>query len=114
MTVDRINDMVDRKVIESLQKGLSISEIQSDLNLRIRNYKKSINDFDDIYNLEFSEISGARQRYGVTYIKQCEKRVKDLNWMLIRKSNFKRYTLPQLFKLIQFKEKLLKSEYLPL
>lgn len=108
MTADRINDMVDRKVIDFLQKGMSISEIQSDLNLRIRNYKKSVSDFDNLYNLEFSEICNIRERYGITYIKQCEKRVKDLNWMLIRKSNFKRYTLPQLFKLIQFKQKLTK------
>lgn len=118
MDANRINDMVDRKVIQSLVDGISIGVIQSELRLKIRNFTKTIEtspevDFQDLYNKEFSEIPTARHRYGITYIKQCEKRIKDLNWLLMRKSDMKRYSNSEIFKLIQFKEKLMKNPDLP-
>lgn len=118
MDAGRINDMVDRKVIQSLVDGISIGSIQSELRLKIRNFTKTIEtnpevNFKDIYQKEFSEIPTARHRYGITYIKQCEKRIKDLDWISVRKSDMRRYSNSEIFKLIQFKEKLMKKPDLP-
>ena len=111
MDKNRINDMVDRKIIECFKEGISIGAIQSDLKVRIQNFTKTINNdsnvnFDELYNTKFEDIKVVRQRYGITYIKQCEKRIKDLNWIFNNKSKLRRYSNSEIFKLIQFKEKL--------
>ncbi len=118
MDKNRINDMVDRKIIEAFKTGVSIGAVQSDLKVRIKNFTKTINSdpnvsYDVLYNSKFEDIKVIRQRYGITYIKQCEKRIKDLNWILNKKSSFRRYSNSDIFKLIQFKEKLLKKDDSP-
>ena len=110
MDINRINDMVDRKVVQSLQEGFSIGAIQSDLIVRMKNFTKTIEKdgsmvYQDLYNSEFDKISNIRLRYGITYIKQCEKRLKDLDWILDNKFKFN-FENSKIFKLIQFKEKL--------
>ena len=42
MDANRINEMVDKKIVEFLSKGSSITDIESDLVLRMNNFKKSI------------------------------------------------------------------------
>jgi len=115
MDINRINDMVDRKVIQSFQEGFSIGDIQSDLMVRMKNFTKTIEKdgsvtYQDLYNSEFDKISNIRLRYGITYIKQCEKRIKDLSWIFEKKKRFAGYSNSQIFKLIQFKEKLLTND----
>jgi hypothetical protein len=115
MDINRINDMVDRKVIQSFQEGFSIGAIQSDLMVRMKNFMKTIEKDDsatyqELYNSEFSQISNIRLRYGITYIKQCEKRIKDLSWIFEKKKRFPGHANSQIFKMIQFKEKMLKKE----
>lgn len=108
MDANKINDMVDRKIIESLSNDLSISFVQEELRIRINNFTKTITkdgvDIREIYNKNFNEINPIRHRYGITYIKQCEKRISDLNWILNKKSKFKKFSNSKMFKLIQFKE----------
>lgn len=115
MDINRINDMVDRKVIQSFQDGFSIGAIQSDLMVRMKNFTKTIEkdgsvSYQDLYQLEFDKISNIRLRYGITYIKQCERRIKDLSWIFEKKKRFPGYTNSQIFKMIQFKEKLEKDK----
>jgi hypothetical protein len=116
MTKEKIYDMVDRKIIAAFVEGYSIGAIQSDLKVRIKNFTKTIErdvNFDEVYNQEFEDIKVIRHRYGITYIKQCQKRINDLNWILDKKPKFRRYSNSQFFKLIQFKEKLLFNDGLP-
>ena len=106
MDISKINDMVDRKIIESFREGISIGAIQSDLKVRIKNFIKTItNDtsviYDDLYNTNFDDIKVVRHRYGITYIKQCEKRINDLTWILDRKYKLRRYSNSEIFRLIQ-------------
>lgn len=112
MDESRIRSMVDRKITESFMSGLSISSIQSDLKVKINNFKKTISrdniDFESLYNQYFEDINPIRHRYGITYIKQCEKRIKDLDWLLNNKSKFNLSNF-KIFKLIQFKEKLIEK-----
>lgn len=110
MDKNRINDMVDRKITESFRDGSSIKVVKSDLEVRIKNFTTTITKdgtkIEDIYDKDFKDIEVIRHRYGVTYIKQCEKRIKDLDWILDKKSDFRHLTNSKIFKLIQFKEKM--------
>ena len=109
MDANRINEMVDKKIVEFLSKGSSITDIESDLVLRMNNFKKSIStqeDFLSLYDREFSQIPEIRFRYGITYIKQCEKRLGDLDWILKNRSIFKTFTDLKLFKLLLFMDKI--------
>jgi hypothetical protein len=114
MDKSRINDMVDRKIIEAFKEGISVGAIQSDLKVRIKNFIKTItNDtsvvYDDLYKADFNDIKIVRHRYGITYIKQCEKRIKDLDWILKEKPKFRHYSNSNLFNLIKFKDKISKD-----
>jgi hypothetical protein len=110
MDKSRINDMVDRKITEAFRNGVSIGAVKSDLIVRMSNFKKTITkdnvDISELYNKDFSEITQIRHRYGITYIKQCEKRLKDLDWILENKSKFSHFPNSKIFKLIQFKDKI--------
>ena len=110
MDKNRINDMVDRKILESFRSGFSIGAVKSDLNVKINNFTKTITkdgiSLSDIYDKEFLDIPQIRHRYGITYIKQCQKRLKDLDWILDNKSKFSHLENSKIFKLIQFKEKI--------
>jgi hypothetical protein len=110
MDKSRINDMVDRKITEAFRNGVSIGAVKSDLIVRMNNFKKTIIkdnvDIADLYDKEFSDIPQIRHRYGITYIKQCEKRLKDLDWILANKYKFSHFPNSKIFKLVQFKEKI--------
>jgi len=110
MDKSRINDMVDRKITEAFRNGVSIGAVKSDLIVRMNNFKKTIIkdnvDIASLYDKEFSDIPQIRHRYGITYIKQCEKRLKDLDWILTNKYKFSHFPNSKIFKLVQFKEKI--------
>jgi hypothetical protein len=111
MDKNRIHDMFDRKIAESFRDGFSVGAIQSDLRIRIKNFTNTITkdgvSIDDLKEKDFSEIQPIRHRYGITYIKHCQKRIVDLNWIIYNKPRFRGNSNSQVFKLIQFKEKLL-------
>lgn len=113
MDKNRINEMVDKKIIEFFSQDKSIREIESDLVLRMNNFKKTIakkHDFQQLYNMDFSQIPEIRFRYGITYIKQCEKRLTDLDWILKNRSLFKTFTDLKLFKLLLLRDKVTQKE----
>jgi hypothetical protein len=111
MDKSRINDMVDRKIIQSFQEGFSIGSIQSDLKVRIKNFTNTIGkdtsvNYIELYGSKFEDITNIRHRYGITYIKQCQKRLQDLDWILDKKPKFRHLSNSKIFKLIQFKDKI--------
>jgi hypothetical protein len=117
MDKSRINDMVDRRISDSFREGFSIGAIQSELRVRIKNFTNTITKdgitIEELFDKDFSDIQPIRHRYGITYIKQCRKRIVDLNWIIYNKSKFRGYSNSQVFKLIKFKEKLLTENKLP-
>lgn len=112
----RINEMVDRKILTAFGEGTSIGAVQSDLKVRIKNFTNTITkdglDIDSLWNKKFEDIEQIRHRYGITYIKQCYKRIEDLTWILSNRHKFSHLNNTKLFKLIKFKEKL-ESNKLP-
>lgn len=111
MDKNRIHDMVDRKISESFRQGATIDSIQSELRIRIKNFTTTITKdgvtVDELKDKDFSEIQPIRHRYGITYIKHCQKRIVDLNWIIYNKPKFRGYPNSKIFKMIQFKEKIL-------
>jgi hypothetical protein len=111
MDKNRIHEMIDRKIIESFKQGDDIIAIQNELSKRFSNFKKSLEndksiDIKKLMALDFNEIETKRMRYGITYIKQCEKRIKDLDLILEKKINFRKYSNSQAFNLLRLKDKL--------
>lgn len=110
MTKERINDMVDKRIIDAFNEGLSIGAVKSDLKVRINNFTMTIVKdgikVSDLYNKEFLEVEPLRHRYGITYIKHCEKRINDLNWINERRGSFKDQSNSKMFNLIKFKDKI--------
>lgn len=110
MDKNRIDEMVDRKIIDGLNKEIKITEIQSDLNTRMLNFEKTINrlggNFKELYSKKFDEIEQIRERYGITYIKQCEKRILDLNWIMNNSIRFNQFDYKKMFEIVRFRDKL--------
>jgi hypothetical protein len=113
MTKERINDMVDKRITDAFSDGLSIGAVQSELKVRIKNFTTTIIrdgiQLSDLYCKEFSEVQPLRHRYGITYIKHCEKRINDLSWINERRSSFKDQSNSKMFNLIKFKDKILSN-----
>jgi hypothetical protein len=110
MKQEAIHEAVDRYIIKSLNDDWIISYMQLNLNFKIKNFTRVLTkdsvDIDKMLELNFDDISPIRTRYGVTYIKHCKKRIKDLDWIRDNKFKFKGLSNTQIFKLIKLKEKL--------
>lgn len=119
MRQESITNMIDKKIITSLVEGHAIRSIQDDLNTRMNNMVVSIKtcdrNVDVLYLLtsDVNKIQSTRQRYQVMYIKECGKRVKDLEWLINNKYKFPRLSNSQVFNLLKLKEKLSEENALP-
>ncbi len=117
MNKESINEMVDRKIIESFSNGFALYSIRTELETKINNFtkvfEKDNTDIKPLMNLDFNELGPARTRYGITYIKQCQKRIQDLKWIEKNKSKFRHLSNSQIFRLIKLKDKLSKENALP-
>jgi len=108
MDKGRINSMVDKRISEAFRCGDSISVVQSDLRLRVRNFTITVtkdHKLEDLMDLSWEEIPTLRVRYGTFYIKHALKRIDDLDWMY-KSTKLNRYSNSEIFNLIQLKEKL--------
>jgi len=102
--------MIDKKIIDLLNRDSSVVDIKLDLVIRITNFNKIIDklgcDYQQLSAKEFHEIEGTRERYGVTYIKHCRKRLIDLDWILENNKKFEKLNQKKMFQLVQLKDKL--------
>jgi hypothetical protein len=110
MKKESIHESIDKQIKESLVEGHAISIVQSNLNIKIKNFISTLSkdsiDLEKMYELSYDDISPIRTRYGVTYIKHCKKRVEDLDWLSNNKFKFRHLSNSQVFNLIKLKEKL--------
>lgn len=108
MKKESIHESIDKKIKESLVQGYAISIIQSNLNIKIKNFTTTLDReyLEKAFELKFDEISPIRKRYVVTYIKHCKERIKDLEWLSNNKFKFRHLSNSQIFNLIKLKEKL--------
>ena len=110
MTKEKINDMVDRIIIDMLNSGKPFYDVKFELLVRLNNFIKIIDkydcNYDELYHKEFDEIDKARERYGITYIKHSQKRIKDIDWVMCNMQKFHGFNAKKMFQLVRLKDKL--------
>lgn len=124
MRKESIIEMIDKRIIEELIKGLSLQSIRQEIENRINNMSSVIKsqniDLDKIIDIDFDQLSGAdfsdekvsvtRVKYTAFYIKHSRKRLTDLDWIESKgKRRFPQLSKSQVFKLIKLKEKISKE-----
>lgn len=111
MSPEKILRMVDRTITQSFNDGSNIDDIKSHLNLRSSNFLKvllkdeTIN-IDEIMATDWENFTSSRIKYGVFYIKNCNKRIDDLDWIVMNKDKFPNKNESQIFGLLKLKDKL--------
>lgn len=119
MKKEAIVNMIDRIIVSSLAEGHAIAYIQQELDKKMHKFAGNIKDNDknaDLLKLlvmDENSISPTRTRYQVMYIKQCGKRIKDLNWLLKNKYKFPKLSNSQVFNLLKLREKLSEENAVP-
>jgi len=113
MSPERILEMVDRTIIQSFKEGNVICDIQSQLNTRRYNFLKVLLkdetvDIEKLMSDDWGNLPSSRVKYGVYYIKNCNKRIEDLDWILLNKDRFPNKNESQIFGLLKLKDKLAK------
>jgi hypothetical protein len=119
MRKESITNMIDKKIISSLVEGHAIRVIQEDLIDRMNKFCSNIKedrsvDLLKLLTIEDTEsITHSKTKYQIIYIKECQKRVKDLGWLTSNKHRFPNLSNSQVFNLIKLKEKLSEENALP-
>jgi hypothetical protein len=118
MTKERITEMIDKKILESFSNGFAIKVIQNQLEEKANKFAANIKqdptvDLLRLLSLEFDQVAPVRTKFGVAYIKQSLKRIKDLEWVKKNKYKFPQHSSSQVFNLLKLKEKLSKENALP-
>jgi hypothetical protein len=104
--------MIDKKIIQSFSDGLVVSVIQEELVSKKENFIKVVQSHKDDFTLEkilttdWETVAPVRAKYSVFYVQHADKRIKDLDWLILNKYKFKKYSNSQVFNLIKLKEKL--------
>ena len=93
--------------------NIYIGEVGYGLDIDISNvpYGTSLSIREDftlekILTTDWETVGPVRAKYSVFYVQHTHKRIKDLDWLLLNKSKFKKYSNSQVFNLIKLKEKL--------
>ena len=114
-----VSNLVDRNIGDKL-KELCIVDLINELKERIEKFKLIINrDYPNIdidvllTKKDYAAIEPSRLRYNVMYIHHCNKRIKDLEWMVRTRFRFYNYTNIQIFNLVKLKEKMGVENSLP-
>ena len=118
MQKESIHLSIDNNIIKSLKEGYAVNSVQKELATKVNNFTNTLLkdpsiDLESLLKIEFEQIYPIRTRYGVTYIKHCLKRIKDLDWVISKRGTFLKLSASQVFKLLKLKEKLSKENSLP-
>ena len=111
MSPEKILQMVDRTIVQSFKDGSEINDIKTQLNVRSSNFlrvllKDETINIGEIMSTDWENITSSRIKYGVYYIKNCNKRIEDLDWILSNKDRFPNKNETQIFGLLKLKDKL--------
>ena len=116
---NNVANLVDKNIADKL-KELCILDLVSELSERVEKFKGIIKrDYPDVdvatilARKDYASIEASRLRYHVMYIHHCNKRIKDLRWMVQTRFRFYNYKNTQIFNLIKLREKLSVENSLP-
>lgn len=103
--------MVDRTIKQSFKGDKDIIDIKKQLKTRCVNFMKVLLkdetlDIDEVMTSDWEDLKSSRIKYGVYYIRSCNKRIDDLDWVLNNKYKFTGRDESEIFGLIKLKDKL--------
>lgn len=119
MYKERILAMIDKNITKSLVDGHAIRFIQDELDTKMNKFAFQIRENDkkiDLFKLlqqDPNTIGPTKVRWQVVYIKGCQQRIKDLNWVLKNKNKFPTRSNSEIFSFIKLKDKLSEANSLP-
>jgi hypothetical protein len=118
MKKDSVITYLDRKIASDMVKGKTLLSIKDDLCVRVRNmitdisiekdklpHLKSVSINTIIDNIDEYEVP-IRIKYLSFYVSHAQKRAKDMDWIIINKNKFSKFSNSEIFNLIKLKEKL--------
>jgi hypothetical protein len=119
MKKEMVHMIIDRHIIKFFGEEMLPSNVITELELRSKNLYKSIErdnlDISSLFNVilgneDIEDIDAPKRiKYIYIYVTFVEKRILDLNWIINKKESLNKYSNLEIFKLIQFKEKLIRN-----
>lgn len=121
MNTENVKAFIDKKILKSMVDGVSIASIKNELAIKSKNMTNSlfldneksnlspytIDQFLSMTGEQLDEVIGnSRLKYLSFYISHSKKRIFDLDWLVSKKGEFKKFSNSQIFNLIKLKEKL--------
>ena len=113
MKKEQIETMIDKKIETKFSTGSMPNQVISELLTMANNINKTLArdniTLDDYRGVEWESIDKVRVKYAIHYIKHCNKRIFDLDWV-----KSKRLVLSinywKIWRLFMFKEKMTNSK----
>lgn len=118
MKRDNVIAFLDRRITSELVEGKALLAIKDDLCIRVRNMRTAIsNEKDKLIHLENTTLNTIidnideyevpiRMKYLSFYVSHAQKRAKDMDWIMLNKNKFSKFSNSEIFNLIKLKEKL--------
>ena len=117
MKLESLKGVIDKKIDASLCDKIALDEIQFDLKLKSERFSEILQnnipentDVDKLFSVNdyesFPTCYEPKIKFCVFYIKHCNQRINDIEWILKNKSKFRRFNDKQLVGLIKFREKI--------
>jgi len=102
---EQIEDIIDEKIGNKFSTGSVVNLVIRDLNIminsKINKNKSIVKDYKDI---EWDSIENARIKFDIHYIRHCEKRISDMNWISKKREQKISINYWELWRLLKFRE----------
>jgi hypothetical protein len=112
MKKEQIETMIDKKIENKFSTGSIPSQVVSELITMTNNINKVLIreniTLDDYRGVEWESIEKVRVKYAIHYIKHCNKRIFDLDWVKSKKGILS-INYWEIWRLFMFREKITKS-----
>jgi hypothetical protein len=113
MKKEQIENMIDKKIENKFSTGSIPSQVASELITMSNNINKVLIreniTLDDYRGVEWESIEKVRVKYAIHYIKHCNKRIFDLDWVKSKKGVLS-INYWEIWRLFMFREKITSSK----
>jgi len=127
MKREAVEKMIDNMIKKSFKEGESPVAIMEDLEKRSKNIFRIIDkeklDMSSLFGVLMGDVDiddesiPKRVKYAYFYVNHCNKRIKDMKWVIKKRTDLfiqsRKYTDKNVFDMITLKEKLLEYNSLP-
>ena len=113
MKKEQIENMIDKKIENKFSTGSMPSQVASELITMSNNINKVLIKenitLDDYRGVEWESIEKVRVKYAIHYIKHCNKRIFDLDWVKSKRGVLS-INYWEIWRLFMFREKMTNSK----